>query len=80
MREEESPLHVVRVSVGVAVLVMNSMITRPDVNTILSGNRLSDGEKNSQRKLCFVRSVCPKSVSAASNSKSVPEEQEEICT
>lgn len=47
--EEESPFRVMRISVCLTELVVNTMITAPLVNVILTGRRLHDHEEDPER-------------------------------
>lgn len=55
--EEEAPRGVVRVGVGVAELVVHSVVARPLENVVLQRGRVEYHEEDAQRQLRLVRSV-----------------------
>ena len=70
MREEESSVDVMGISIGVSPLVMATVITGPFDNVILESHRVHKHEKDSERESGLVASVGPESVSSCGDAKS----------
>ena len=56
--KKNPPLSVVRVSVGLSILVMDTMITNPNVDIILERNAVKQHHHNSESKSSFVSTSC----------------------
>lgn len=54
VRKEDTPLTVVRIGVCVRVLVVDTVITAPNEQTVLTSDALTDGQKDAERQLRFV--------------------------
>lgn len=67
--EEEAPVRVVRVGIGFGVLVMDSVIPDPIVQTVLTGHAVAAHQDDAQWKLGLVGPMCPQAVSSAGNAK-----------
>lgn len=63
MCEKESPVCVVWVPVRFTELVMDSMITAPDVQGVLACDTLADHQEDTQRQSCLIGAVGPQPVS-----------------
>ncbi len=59
MWEEEPPVDVMRIGVGVAVLVMHSVVSGPHVDGRLHWDAVAQHEKDPQREASLVGSVRP---------------------
>jgi uncharacterized membrane protein len=57
--KEESSESIVGISISFAVLVMNSMISRPFVDIILESHAIEDHQHHPKRELCLVGLVSP---------------------
>lgn len=79
VREEDSPLTVVWISICVRVLVVHPVIAAPDEETILTSDTLTDGQKDTEWKLCLVRPVRPQPVGTACHPESRPNGEKDGC-
>lgn len=59
-----------RVSIGLAELVMHSVVSTPHVQRVLACDALADHQEHSQRQLRLVRLVRPQSMSSGRDSQS----------
>ncbi len=64
VREEEAPVGVVRVRVGLAELVVGAVVPGPHVDGVLRGHAVGQHEEDAQREARLVRAVRPQAVRA----------------
>lgn len=70
--EKVTPARVVRIAVGVGKLVVHTVISAPNVDAVLAGNRLADAPEDSEWEAGVVGLVSPESMSSAPNCKPSP--------
>lgn len=68
MWEKESPSSIVRVSICVKILVMDSVISRPVNDAVLKSDRVENHQHQTQWPLGFVGAMWPESVNTSSDS------------
>ena len=67
--EEEAPLGIVGVSIGLRILVMRSVISDPLQNVVLESKSVQNHENHSQDKMGLVGAMGPQPVSTYSYSE-----------
>lgn len=69
MREEETSCSVVRIGIGLAIFMMNPVVSGPVDRGILERHSVQNHKQQLERPLGFVGSVRPKSVSPGCDSQ-----------
>jgi len=64
---EEAALNIVGVLVGVAVAVVDAMVSNPVIDGPLMGSRVAEHEKNTNRERGCVRPMRPETMGTCSN-------------
>lgn len=67
MSKEEPSLGIVRISIRLTELVMNAMISGPDVDRVLHRYAVGSHQEEPQRQSGLVRAMSPKSMSTSSD-------------
>ena len=70
MREEESSVDIVGISIGISPLVVATVIARPFNDIILESHGIHEHQQNSERESSLVALVRPESMSSGGDTKS----------
>lgn len=77
--KEEASIRIVGIGIGFGEFVVHTMVANPFVDRILTGQCKAQHQNHTQRSLCFVRPMCPKTMGAAGNAKSANTAHQKTC-
>lgn len=69
VRKEEASIRVVWIGVSFREFVVHAMVANPFVNGILAGQCEAQHQNDAQRRVRFVRSMCPETMGAAGHTE-----------